>query len=479
MTRTVWQRLLDWLSYGESELVADQVCRWDKRQWQEALELRLLRELELAESVVCDQCGDPHWADVNWWVPGVRACVSCPTEGPVDIEIDKLRQWRIDVSRVAELAAASFGLYSPVEMLVPDRLWRIGRRRLGGRYFDIFLCVGRESTSAEMMAAIRRSVGRASTLLLTVSYHKGEENLLSADHLVDFISISRLDGSKVVVDMDYLEERLAGERPVSKKPPRSIPVPGGAAWSDVSITVFDEFLSITIDGSVREISYADIGTDQQSQPIQLLSMFAAAGGTLGVARLADALNGETPLKSRILRLRQFLQNLVDIDGDPFSYVKKAQTYTSRFQVGLDRVDGFRTPPGTSWADFSFHERRDGRIVVSIAEKRQFKAHGAHRDDGLHATEIAERDSMISRIHSLEEIRLRSDSGRLTKEGTAFTHLLRAGTIARDGNDVVVLKLAHRLREWTGLGGEPLRVVEASKAWTAIFTCSSDLKATPQ
>ena|SRR5215472_11737268 len=79
-----------------------------------------------------------------------------------------------------------------------------------------------------------------------------------------------------------------------------------------------------------------------TERILLLRLFAAAGGTLDAARLADALKGDTPLKSRILRLRQFLQNLLDIDGDPFSYAKKAQTYTCQFRVDLDRVDGFRT-----------------------------------------------------------------------------------------------------------------------------------------
>ena len=46
--------------------------------------------------------------------------------------------------------------------------------------------------------------------------------------------------------------------------------------------------------------------------------------------------------------------------------------------------------------------------------------------------------------------LRTDAGRLTSEGAAFTDLLRAGgMLPRGGNDVVALELAARLREWTG------------------------------
>jgi hypothetical protein len=92
--------------------------------------------------------------------------------------------------------------------------------------------------------------------------------------------------------------------------------------------------------------------------------------------------------------------------------------------------------------------------------------------------MAERDSTSRRAHSLEDMKLRLDAGRLTEEGTAFVELLRSGgTLARRGNDIVVLRLAQRLREWTGLDGEPLRLVEASRCWTAVFACSSDIKAT--
>ena len=73
--------------------------------------------------------------------------------------------------------------------------------------------------------------------------------------------------------------------------------------------------------------------------------------------------------------------------------------------------------------------------------------------------------------------LRTEAGQLTSEGAAFTDLLRAGgMLPRGGNDVVVLELAAQLREWTGLDGEPLRLLEASRSWTAVFACSSEINA---
>ena len=105
--RTVWKLLLDRLAAGEVTICADEVRRWDKNQWQEVLGLGLLRETELAGAVVCDQCGEAHWAEVYWVTPGVKACFGCDAEGVIDIELDRLRQWRIDADRVAGLVAGS------------------------------------------------------------------------------------------------------------------------------------------------------------------------------------------------------------------------------------------------------------------------------------------------------------------------------------------------------------------------------------
>jgi len=284
--RTVWQRLLDWLAAGEVLICADVVRRWDKNQWQEVLGLGLLRETELAASIVCDQCGDAHWAEIYWVTPGVKACFGCETEGVIDIEIDRLRQWRIDTDRVASLVAGSLDLSLPIEMLLRERLWHLGRRRLGGRYRDIFFGFGAGLPVAEMSAAIRSSIGPGSALLLTLGADGNPEGLPSGQHLLDLASVSRVESGRVVVDLEYVEERLAEETPSTRKSSPSIPAPAGATWRDVSIIVFDGLLKVTVCGQVHEKEFADIGVDQQSQPVQLLKLFAAARGTLPSDRIS-------------------------------------------------------------------------------------------------------------------------------------------------------------------------------------------------
>ena len=341
--RTVWQQLLDRLAVGEVLICADEVRRWDKNQWQEVLGLGLLRETELAMAVVCDQCGDGHWADIHWVTPGVKACFGCETEGVIDIEIDRLRQWRIDTDRVAGLVAGSLDLSTPIEMLLRERLWRIGRRRLGGRYRDIFFGIGAGSPVAEMSAAIRASIGPGAALLLTIGADGSSEGLPSGQHLLGLASVSRVEGGRVVIDLDYVEERLAESGGSSRKSVQSIPAPAGAAWRDVSIIVFDGMLQVTVRGKVRETDFTELGVDQQSQTIQLLKLFAAARGTLDAAKVGDLGAGDAAARMRVRRLRQLLQELIGVDGDPIEHHRKAKAYACQFEIRLAGDEGFRTP----------------------------------------------------------------------------------------------------------------------------------------
>lgn len=469
-------RLLERLASGDPVVGVDEYRRWGKVEFERAITLGILRETEPARWIMCDVCPDRHWSEVITVAGGQRMFISCPEEGSVNVEPWRLRQWRIDAGRLAELAAAAMGLCGAVQVVLLQHLWALGRRRLGGRYRDIFLGIGGGPPLVEMSAAIRSSIGQGSAVLMSVGCDGNPDGLPTGHQVVDFTSVSRLEGAQVVVDIEYLEDRFSDGVPPSRKSTQSIPAPAGAAWGNVSIIVFEEFMRITVGGKEHEVGFADIGLDQQSQTVELLKLFAAARGTLDGAKLRKAMTGDTPARIRVLRLRQLLQELIDIDGNPLGYAKKAESYTCDFHIRLDRDEGFRAPSGASWLDLAFHERADGRILVSVSEKRHFRAHGQHSEDGQPVTEVAERNGTITRTHSLEEIGLRDDAGRLSKEGTAFLELLRTGKIhARRDNELIVLGLAKQLRDWTEIAGDPLRLVEASNCWTAAFACSSDMR----
>lgn len=81
------------------------------------------------------------------------------------------------------------------------------------------------------------------------------------------------------------------------------------------------------------------------------------------------------------------------------------------------------------------------------------------------------------LYSLEEIRLRTAAGKLTAEGGVLVNIVRSGgRLLRRGDDLAVLNLAKLLREWAGVEEQPFRFSEGTGSWTALFACSSEIRA---
>ena len=112
------------------------------------------------------------------------------------------------LDRVAGHVAGCNGYCGPrFKMLLLQHLWSLGRRRLGGRYRDIFLGVGGGPPVAEMSAAIRTSIGQGSALLLTVWCDgKPDEHPLRPTGARFHFGIARWKVRVWLIDLEYLEE---------------------------------------------------------------------------------------------------------------------------------------------------------------------------------------------------------------------------------------------------------------------------------
>ena len=473
---SAWDETLNRLAVDDPVYSQDDIWRWNPQEFGSLVGLGLVREAEQATAVVCDACCEWHWEEIQWATGGQRAFIPCPEEGAVTVDPERMRQWRIDTGRLAGLLAEALELTGPSQAIELGRVWHLGRRRLGGRFRDLFLATVETNALDGALQAIQRYGGLGSGAVLLPRATEVETAVPAQLRLVDLRSMTAAVDGRISADLDYLEDLFADGRESASSRVRSIPTPSGATWKEASLVVSDALLQVTIRSKQSDRSSAEAGFRDPDQRFDLLKLFAATRGTLDASKIDTLLSGDSPVKLRVLRLRQLLQELIEIDGDPISNNKKARTYTCQFAIRMAGDDGFRTPAGTTWLDFAFHERADGRILVSVLERQRFRARGAEHESGQSTGEVAEVGGTVARTHSLEEMNLRADSGRLTEEGTAFVELLRAGgNLRRHGNDMIVLKLAKRLREWTGLDGEPLRLVEATRFWTAVFACSSEAK----
>jgi hypothetical protein len=280
---------------------------------------------------------------------------------------------------------------------------------------------------------------------------------------------------RITPDLDFIEDIFAGDAAeVNTLGVQSLPIPDNAKWQDVLIEVLDSALRVEVAGYETVLSFEDAGFGERDQRLETLRFLAASRGKLETERVSRALQGKTPIKNRIHELRQLLQTLFPIDGSPISYHKRAGLYGCKFRVLLVGDSSFPTPSGVSWLHFRFVERRDGRLAVTVSEKKVFRAQEVERGSSRRTEEVAQREEAITRLFALEEVGLRNGRGQLTLEGAVLIELLRGeGKVKRRGDDLAVLKLAEWLRNWTGLNGDPLQYIGRNQLWSACFECSTE------
>ena len=473
---TIWQRLLERLASGDPVVGVEEVRRWGRLEFERAVSLGIFRETEAARWIMCDVCPERHWSEVIIVAGGRRMFISCPEEGSVNVEASRLRQWRIDTGRLAELLAQALDLPGTVRPIDLGRLFHLGRRRLAGRFRDLFLVAGDTGSLNADFERLLRYDGWSSGVVFVPPANGSGGGAPSKLRVIDLCSVSHTAGGTLAIDLDYIADCFGDDAPVRTDRAQTITAPPDAAWSEVVMVLHDTFLRVTVRGKESERDYARAGFRDPDQRLELLRLFAAARGTLDSDRISAVLHGDTPLRTRISRLRQLLQDLIEVDGDPIEHKKKANTYSCQFGVRLAEHWGHPTPEGATWIDFSFHECQDGRLLVSVSQKQRFRVRSRSDEEGQPTHEVAQRDALNGRLYSLEEMRLRTPAGKLTAEGTVFTKMVRSrGRLPRRGDDLTVLNLAKLLRDWTGVEAQPFRLSEGTDSWTALFACSSEIR----
>jgi hypothetical protein len=203
---------------GEPTFCFDEVREWSRERFERLVGLGLLREGPLAASVVCDACGKMHREDVLWEPSvqdplGKRAYIRCE-EGPVHVPEIRLRQWVFDGGVMARRLAAAMALSGTVEEISAGRVWKLGRRRLAGRFRDVFLSMAGTSEHARIADVAARHLIAKDGILLA-----GEERLnnnLDRLTVLDVAEVVELSAEGLTVDLDYIEDALPRDRAIKE-----------------------------------------------------------------------------------------------------------------------------------------------------------------------------------------------------------------------------------------------------------------------
>jgi hypothetical protein len=483
--RDAWRAVLARTACGEPFFSFDETRRWRQTEFEQFSASGLLREGGQAQFVTCDACDDAHREEVIWRSSvrepsGMRAYIPCPVEMALHVPAERLRQWSVDADEMARQIAASMELAGTVENVLVGRLWKLGRRRLAGRFRDTFFAVVTDSDGqaiAETAVAHLNATHGILLVLGNMARLKGWQiahfTVLEAPEVVSF------DAGRLDVALDYIEDALPRERGAEKSAEiRNVPIPEGSTWEQLTIAVRETSLLVNVCGYEKELSLEEAGfadgrkgDGDSNRPLQVLRLFASRRGRIVLGELPGGETEKTRVRKQVSVLRMRFRSLFAIDGESIILEKAPGQYRCAFGVRLGGDSGYPTPAGASWLDFRIEEAADGRIAVGVKSKVVFRAPQIRGDDARGFSVAAERDERAWREYSMAALGLANDAGHPSPEGQTLLEILRSeGKLQRSPDDMAVLKLGRWLREWTGIEDDPIRYSAGKRAWIAHFEC---------
>lgn len=205
------ERLLEMFSRADSaisgvaEITAEETALWPPQSVEALVAAGILEVATPAEAVSCPACFDDHLLEVladgsTSGEPG-RCYGWCPRTGLVAIPPDLRRRWRVHPDGLARTLSSAFGADANLGVIVPSRLWTLGKLRLHDQVHDVFLARGIGWRDAPQSLDLERLLfGRSAPVVLTLSEPPPSKGVL----LVSVIRALRFDGA-VCLDVLYLQ----------------------------------------------------------------------------------------------------------------------------------------------------------------------------------------------------------------------------------------------------------------------------------
>lgn len=485
LLRQLWERA----DAGAARFTADEVAFWPSGWLDQLSAAGLLRPEAPARSVVCDACSEGHAEEIQWIEspPGTgrRAYIMCPTAGRVRVEPGQLRQWGVDLARVAELTAAALGAAGGVEELVSGRVWLLGKLFAGDRSREVFLACGlHRRDGGDVVGRCARLSAAAAPVVLVPAFVPPREVWPEAPPVVVPLSaLLTLDGTQVVIDRPHLDGALgaAPGKPRSPSPVRSFPTPAGATWEDVVLTLAEHGLHIAVRGVQRVFTFQEAGFEDRrrrnvpNQLWALLQIFARRGGLLSVG----AAGVPKHLKQIVGKLDTLLVQLIQLDGKAFRFSRNEQHYRANFHIGTEAGVVFPVPPGATWDSVAVIEVEPGVVSVAVEATEDFAVFTRDEEERHDRWEGAQRAGSTERRYDLTTLGLANSEGRPSPVGTALLELLRAGgRLRRPDNDEPMLRLSEHLSRLLPIDGPPFQFLASGSVWIANFEAVSRVAGRP-
>lgn len=490
MSSLLWQILLR-AEVDPPRFSADEVRPWFRENEGRLSLTSLLRQVENATSVVCDACAEGHVEEVRYvrslQTSPLRAYIYCPENERVQVPLDRLKQWDVDLQGLATGVASALELAGTIEEIVSGRVWSLGKATIAGRSREVFLARGLKWVDAPRVIGGCERLNAAQAALVFVpgaepqaeAWKGNPHSIVSMKIVAELGSDDRLE-----LDRNHLEGILSeGRRKASVKARKSYPTPAGVGWRDVTLSMTDTHVTVEAKRRSIDYSFAEAGFEEKRKGQVpdaiwgLLQVFSMRGGMIPVSDDLLDHSTRTNLKQYVTELRKRLRALIPaIDGDPVPHDKDERCYRTAFRIVTEGTIHFPTPVGTSWAQVSITLRGNDTIYIAVPEIERYAGSTYVEEQGneTHRWEAAEREAKLERRYDLRTLQIADETGKPDGRGTALIEVLRGqGVVKRPADDDTMLDLCGFLTKLMGIKDSPFDFAPNDQKWVALFEASSE------
>ncbi|MCC6425858.1 MAG: hypothetical protein IT435_03450 [Phycisphaerales bacterium] len=215
---------------------AKDIARWPRGLHGVLIRRRILRESQLADSILCDDCEegciitpevreDPR----NGVAVGVHYCAK-PGCGRITIDIEQLRQWQSDFEGLADWLCAELSLGPAPVSIVGKRLYSLGTQPTPHGAVEVFLARGLSQASGYdlvMQNADRLRAAQGALVIVPAHMPLPALQPILASRWVTLSDFVRWDENLVSLDASPLVKQIESTYPAMKEA-RWITVSDGA-----------------------------------------------------------------------------------------------------------------------------------------------------------------------------------------------------------------------------------------------------------
>lgn len=414
----------------------------------------LLKPASTARFVPCPSCGVAHLEEVQYRRGRGRrqAFVTCPSDGDVPIEPERLERWAPDHTAVLKSLAQAVEAAGEREELATDRFWCLGRLTLGRRMTDLFFFRGLGwDDGPTVLSGSERFASTQDRLLLIPTRISLTALPSFQDEVIVLDEGTTLEGGGIRFVTPLLPSATA---PKGTPEVRSVPIPRGTAWKDLTLILEEDSLTVAVGAqrwqrSIRDSGFASSRSGRRPKTsFELLRLLA----TKGSIPLGGAAKTKAALAERLHRLRGALRLLVPLNEDPIRYFRKGREYRPLFSCRHARITDVNLPDVGGWRELTLMIGADA-VTISIDRS----------------------DSSTSEVrHTMRAMRLVGADGEPTKAGLRLLKLAASGgRLNAPATDLGMLDLGKQLSEMFGLSAPPFAFNKDTSEWTAAFGVRQD------